>query len=612
VPLEAGLSPRPFWLEITLQDGGVQRHRVGAEDGTLAESVALDGRRLVTRQLPLPRLPRGRHRIVRDDAPDHACALTVAPATCYLPQALAAGKRRFGVAAQLYALRSGGDQGIGDFSTLRELGAATAAAGGSVVGLNPLHALFPADRTRASPYNPSDRRFLEPIYLDLSALDDGLPPAAESFAGTTATDVDYPRVWAVKSAFLRQRFAAFATWTEQQPDCFMARDFAEFIRLGGPELRGFAIFQVISELQKGQSWPFWPVEFRDPASIAVANIGGEHAADVRYHQYLQWQCDRQLARAARDSGLEIGLIRDLAVGSAPDGAEAWAGAGLLATGVSIGAPPDPFAKDGQVWSLPPPVPLRMAEDGYASFAALVENNLRHAGGLRIDHVMGLSRLFWVPDGARGGDGTYVNAPLDDLLGHLALASQNAQALVVGEDLGTVPFGLRGRLAENDILSYRVLLLEREGHDFLPQSAYPSRAMACVSTHDLPTMAGWWQGADISERQALGQISDTDGDASRVARQAERIALTRLLDADLETPLADLAADAHGFVAGTAADLAMVQVDDLALEPAAVNLPGTNTERSNWRRRLATPVADLFETPTAQAMLGAMRKGDRSV
>ncbi len=303
------------------------------------------------------------------------------------------------------------------------------------------------------------------------------------------------------------------------------------------------------------------------------------------------------------------------MGAAPDGAEAWAEGSRLAQGVSIGAPPDPLGPHGQVWGLPPFDPHRLRVDGYRSIADLYRINMRHAGALRIDHVMGLARLFWVPEGADGSDGAYVAYPLDDLLGELALESTRGRCLVIGEDLGTVPEGLRETLAKQNILSYRVLPFEREGPSFKPPAAYPPLAWACVATHDLPPLAGWWDGLDISERLTLKLMTPAEADAARLDRDADKRALiealarAKLIAAapDAGTTLtAELAAAIHAYVAATPSLLAVAQVEDLAGERTAVNLPGTDRERPNWRRRIATPLEDVLETPLAQAILTAMR------
>ena len=269
--------------------------------------------------------------------------------------------------------------------------------------------------------------------------------------------------------------------------------------------------------------------------------------------------------------------------------------------MSIGAPPDPFSPTGQVWDLPPPDPNVMIATACAGFRELLAANMRHAGALRIDHVMGLSRLFWVPGGATAAAGAYVRYPFDALLGTLALASARARCLVVGEDLGTVPDGLRERLADAAVLSYRVLWFERDGDAFIAPSQWPAQAAACVSTHDLPTIAGWWTGADIDEREALGLLSKADAASARAERQAAKAALAAALQRagvrlDATAPYdAAVAGAIHRFVGSSASALALLQADDLAGETVALNLPGTDRERANWRRRLAVDVDALWQT-----------------
>jgi len=628
VPLgvEPGLGRRPLWLTIEREDGETERVRVGAEDGALAAFNGVDGMPAQTWRVALPALPEGRHRLWRDDAPELVCHLAVVPRRCHLPDAIARGSRRFGISAQLYSLRRAGDQGIGDFTTLGMFAAAAGRQRAATIGINPLHMLFPDQRERASPYHPSDRRFLDPIYLDVADAGADADPAAtraamaaqaDRFAAVSAGDtVAYAQVWALKRAILQERFAAFTACELDHPT---GGAFRRFVADGGAALRRFATFQAIAETRPGEAWQHWPAELRSADSDAVAAFGLAQAERVRFHQYLQFLADRQLAAAAAKatvSGLEFGLFRDLAVGAAPDGAEAWACAEALAQGAWIGAPPDPFAAEGQNWRLPPPLPLVFARDGFAAFAALLAANMRHAGALRIDHVMGLARLFWIPNGGTGADGAYVAYPLSDLLGQVALESVRAGCMVVGEDLGTVPEGLRPALTDADILSYRVLLFEREGQRFRSAASYPARAVACVTTHDLPPLAGWWEGADIAERAALGLLRpETDAAAERAGGRA---ALAEALvgegclapPAAAGPPVAEVVASAHAFVAATPADLMLVQADDLAGMRSGVNLPGTDTERANWRRRLPTPVEALLTGEAAQTILRAVRGGGR--
>jgi 4-alpha-glucanotransferase len=480
---------------------------------------------------------------------------------------------------------------------LATFAAQAAHSGATVLGLNPLHALFPHDRNRASPYHPSDRRFLDPIYIDVTGFPGGASTAA--YPGP----VDYPAVWDRKRSLLLAVFEAGGL------------DQAEDV----PEaLARLATFETIAGVLGTSDWQAWPDSLCHPTSAGVAAFAAEHRDTVRFHIFLQTLADRQLAGAAvaaANSGLSLGLYRDLAVGAAPDGAEAWSNQDTLMLGVSVGAPPDPFSASGQVWCLPPPDPVAMRRDGYACFAELLVANMRHAGALRIDHVMGLQRLFAVPDGATATLGAYVNYARADLLAQVALQSQRARCMVVGEDLGTVPEGLAAALTEQKILSYSVLWFERSGDRIRPPADWRRLATACVSTHDLPTLAGWWNGADIREKHALGLLDDAAADLADAGRIHEKTMLIGLLreqgllagDVDLNQPMPDrVAAAVHGFVCSTPALLALVQADDLAGDTVAVNLPGTDRERPNWRRRLNADVSSLCRTPLAEAILAAMR------
>ena len=588
------------------------------------EVASLDSRRAWRVRLPLPALAHGHYQLVDPARPEAICHLTVAPERCYRPDRLARG---FGVSAQLYTLRSADDQGIGDLTTLALAAEAAARHGAAALGINPLHALFPADPERASPYHPSDRRFLDPIHIDLTALAD-LPPSVEAdrmlaeASGAIAAlrdrrQVEYIAVSALKTAILRARFEAFRAAADSGNGAFW-QQFVSFVDRAGPPLERFCTFRAIDAFHGGTDWHGWPDGLANPASPAVQAFAAQHQDRIAFEAFRQWLAERQLAAAsarALAAGMPLGLYRDLAVGCAPDGAEAWAGGPAYASGASVGAPPDPFSADGQIWNLPPPNPLTMAAGGHATFRELITANMRHAGMLRIDHVMGLQRLFWVPEGAKTAEGAYVCYPRDALQSELALASHEARCMVVGEDLGTVPEGFREALAHAGVLSYRVLWFEREGAGFKASETYPAEAVACVATHDLATLAGWWSGNDLAEQAQLGRLPDFA--SALAARDAERAALVARLHAsghlsaapDFAAPMTpEFAAAIHAFVAATPALLAFVQVDDLAAETMAVNLPGTDRERPNWRRRIRTPVEALFSTGMAAAILTAIANG----
>jgi glycogen operon protein len=626
IPLRGDAAAPVQRIELRIETEDGRRIELHSGDASAARKILSDGRAINERHVELPALPIGRHRLF---AGDLSCALTIAPDSAYLPEGVR--RRRFGFSAQLYAQRRDseggvGDQGIGDFTTLGLLGAAAGRAGAAALGVNPLHVLFAGDRERASPYHPSDRRFLDPIHIDAlagldlptdEALESALADAAGAVArAAAAPSVHYGSVWLLKESLLRARQAAFARARAARPHDPLFADYEAFVGAGGEPLRRFAIFQAIAREQPGD-WRTWPEALRRGEIAALNEAAGQGADEVAFALFAQWLADRQFAAAAaqaRVGGLELGFYRDLAVGAAPDGAEAWARAEELAQGVSVGAPPDPFSANGQIWHLPPPDPLAGARDGWRGLTALYGANMRHAGLLRIDHAMGLARLFVIPEGARPAEGAYLAYPLDDLIGEIALESQRHSCVIVGEDLGTVPDGFRDALARAEILGTRVLWFERRGREFIAPQSYPARAVACASTHDLPTLAGWWAGADIGEKAKLGLLSLLDEQQALHARAAEKRELADALvqagliaeAPDYDLPLQDsLAGAVHAFVARAASMLATAQVDDLAGETVATNLPGTDRERPNWRHRLGLGVEALFSSGRAKAIIDAL-------
>ena len=607
---------------IALEDGSTHS---GVTPGADPRRIGLpNGRQIDERHFDLPALPIGRHRL---EVGGVVCALTIAPPEAWRPKAT--WKRRFGVSAQLYALRRDeGDQGIGDYTALGLAAATAARHGAAYFGLSPMHMLFPNERGRASPYHPSDRRFLDPILIDALAEDD--LPVDEEWSAAAATlgerlsvvarlgAIDYEAVWGVKRIALQYRFAAFLRARAARSDDPLFAEFDAFVAAGGENLFRFSVFEAIHRERSGEYWRLWPAELRDADAQALAAKAEQRDYDVRFAQFCQWVGDRQLAAAAgraRNAGLDIGLYRDLAVGSAPDGAESWSRAAELGIGATVGAPPDPFSATGQNWHLPPPDPVAGARTGWKWFRDLLDVNMRHAGMLRIDHAMGLTRLFVIPDGAKPSEGAYVGYPVDELIGLIALESQRNHCMVIGEDLGTVPDGFRDKLTKADVSGMRVLYFERNGVGFSEPRDYPVHSVACVTTHDLPTLAGWWQAADIAERMSLGQLGPDHAVSALNQRLAEKQALVDALIAGgamAERPSLDLAmtdalaACIHSWVAHAGSALASVQVDDLMGETVATNLPGTDRERPNWRHRSPDDAGKLFDAPRARAILAAMR------
>jgi glycogen debranching enzyme GlgX/4-alpha-glucanotransferase len=608
--LRIALSGRATRLCIRLEDGTERRLDIAAGDGATELFTTPDGIARAERRIALPPLPEGRHLVFDEAVPDSPCHLAIVPRQAF-PSVLPG---RFGLAAQIYALRRDGDQGIGDFTAVADLARIAQGQGAALLGLSPPHALFPTDRSRASPYHPSDRRFLDPILLDVAALPlvadlpavrAALAEQGSAFATLAARDsVDHAGVWAAKRAVLR------AAW-EGLPAGHPARAALVAFRAdGGAALDRFCAFVAIADQQGHSDARRWPAGLRHGADAGVAEAIVRHADEIGFQAFAQLLADRQLAEAGRAGA---GLYRDLAVGAAPDGAEPWSGDARFLSGFSVGAPPDPFAAEGQVWGLPPPDPRDALATGHAAFARLLRANMRHAAALRIDHVLGLRRLFVVPEGAAGAEGAYLAYPFQAMLGQVALESRRARCLVVGEDLGTVPEGIGHALQSAEILSYRVLWFEREGPSFIPPARWPARAAACVATHDLATLAGFWTAADLEERAALGLLPDLP--AALEERAQDRAALCALLaqegllpeGAAPDAPMDDaLAAAVHELVARAPSAIMLAQAEDLAGERMAVNLPGTDRERPNWRRRLPVTVAALTDLPRARAVLATLR------
>lgn len=598
LPPLPGRPPPRTSLVLTDEQGHETRLRPGLESEAFT-AAGPDGRRFSGLEIALPPLPAGRYGLVRDDAPDVIGHLLVAPAHAWRPEALHQGRRLWGLSAQLYAARARADAGLGDFATLAALLKQSRAAGAAVTAVNPFHALFAADRGRASPYYPSDRRFLDPILIDVGALG-----GDRSRGGL----IDYAAVWASKRALLDADYVG-ADFDAGALNCFIQRE--------GAALHRFALFEALEETFGGPGFTAWPRAYHDPDSPECRAFAAAHADDLRRHQYRQWRAEADLGIAAEAArGMALGLARDLAVGAAPDGAEAWSERARLARGVSIGAPPDMYSDKGQCWGLPPYDPDHLASDGYAFFGDLVARNMRFAGALRIDHVLGLARQFWIPDGAEAADGAYVDFPMDGMLSTVALKSIRARCLIIGEDLGTVPEGLKGAMADRAMLGYRVLAFERHGETVTPPEHLPASAWACAATHDLPPLAGWWDGSEIQERFALGLISAADRDLRLAERAEDRRAMIAALarqglaSAERDPAAAlddDLLTALHAYLARSPAAVVAAQLEDLAGAVDAVNLPGTDTERPNWRRRLEVDLDAIFTSEKAQRILSILRE-----
>lgn len=584
--------------------------------------------------LHLPPLPEGYHQLtLQQGAQQWSCRVIIAPARCYEPPALLAGESLWGACVQLYTLRSAQNWGIGDFGDLRRMLPEVAARGGAFIGLNPIHALFPSSPESASPYSPSSRRWLNVLYIDVNAVADfqlsapaqawwQRPETQQTLALTRAAEwVDYAAVTRLKIQALS---LAWPQFTQRDADDPEVQAFNAFIREGGESLQHQALFDALHADQMAQDsgrwgWPVWPEALQNPGSPAVQTFLKQHQDEVRFWLWLQWLAAQQFEscwNSCQQQQMPIGLYRDLAVGVAQGGAETWSERDLYCMDASIGAPPDILGPRGQDWGLPPMDPQVMRQRAWEPWIALLRASMRHCGALRIDHVMALMRLWWIPAGESAMHGAYVHYPIDDLLAILALESQRHRCMVIGEDLGTVPEAIVDKLRDGGVYSYKVLWFEQTSEaGFRPPASWPRQAMAVATTHDLPTLRGWWQSDDLTTGAQLGLYPDkvvlaglyqdrlrakqallnslhrVGALPKRAGRDARRTGMSRALNRAMQRYLAD----SHSALLG-------LQPEDWLDMAAPVNIPGTSDEYPNWRRKLSVDVETLFSNPETGTLL----------
>ncbi|AGN86096.1 4-alpha-glucanotransferase [Enterobacter sp. R4-368] len=585
--------------------------------------------------LPLPAgLALGYHTLSVTQKNQHwQCRVIIAPARCYEPQALLDGKKLWGACVQLYTLRSESNWGIGDFGDLKKMLGEVASRGGAFIGLNPIHALYPANPESASPYSPSSRRWLNVIYIDVNAVADfrdseeaqawwNLPTTRETLqAARDAQWVDYATVTALKLEALRmawQRFRQRAQSDEQ------AVAFQLFVQQEGESLYWQAAFDAIHANQVKEDvlrwgWPVWPEGYQNTNSPQVKAFCKEHEDEVNFYLWLQWLAYTQFAECWQTSqgyAMPIGLYRDLAVGVAEGGAETWCDRELYCLKASVGAPPDILGPLGQNWGLPPMDPHVIHARAYAPFIDLLRANMKNCGALRIDHVMSMLRLWWIPYGETADHGAYVQYPVDDLLAILALESQRHQCMVIGEDLGTVPVEIVGKLRSSGVYSYKVLYFENDHEKtFRAPQAYPQQSMAVATTHDLPTLRGYWESGDLTLGKTLGLYPDEvvlrglyqDRELAkqglldalhqygclpqRAGHKASRMPMTSVLNRGMQRYIADSNSALLG-----------LQPEDWLDMAGPVNIPGTSYQYKNWRRKLAVSLEAMFADKKVNKLL----------
>ncbi len=622
VPVEAGCVAR---IDVLGADGNEIDWQLTLEDGATREGRAPVRSDAAGAFFSCEALPEGYHRLrVESDGRSAEAMVIAAPARCFLPAAFQQVGRGFGVTAQIYGLRSPDNFGIGDFSDVARLADGAGRLGAAFLGLSPVHALFPSDRGKISPYSPSSRLFIDPLYIDLRQIPGfAANPAAQVLnadamaarldALRSAPLVDHAAVWALKREVLDALWLAFVP---SDPEAF-----DQFRTEGGEALELHATFEALSETfaAEGRHWiGEWPEAYRDVRGEAVQRFRREHPRRVAFHAWLQWLADVQLGGAqarALAAGMTVGLYRDLAVGVDAGGAEMWAQPDWFMPGIAIGAPPDLLGPDGQNWGLPPFNPKTLEEQGLQAFRALLTANMRHAGAIRIDHAFQLQRLFVIPEGSSAAQGAYVNYPFETMLASVRLESHRARSIVIAEDLGTAPEGFSDAIMASDLLSYRILSFERQdGGGFKPPSAYPRKALVAVATHDLPTFAGWWQSSDTSLREDQGDCAPEQARNERASRAGD---IAQFMDAvtseglvqSREAPLLPPFETASRYLARSPAMLLALQLEDVLGDTNQANLPGPDRGHPNWKRKLTSSVEEILAPAGPLAKAAAAMVGE---
>lgn len=574
---ESSLPEEPALLIVTCgsQTALPNQSEVVLEDGTEL------GQNARARDLPL-----GYHMLRHIDSRKES-RLIVAPETCYLRDQF----RVWGWMLQLYALRSRSSWGIGDLEDLKQVSTwATDILNAGLIMTNPLGAATPAAEQQPSPYYPSSRLFRNPLYLRIEevpgardALGNLDEYATRGHALNDAPQIDRDAIYKLK------REALETIWSRTHERA----NFAEYEQEQGRNLHLFATFCAVAE-RHGPNWHEWPQALQHPDSVEVTRFARDSPDRVRFHAWVQWLIDRQLLRASERRT----IMQDLPIGVDPGGADAWLWQDVLAKNVVVGAPPDPFSEAGQNWGLPPFIPHKLRATGYDAFVQTLRSAMCHSAGLRIDHVMGLFRLFWIPAGASPQKGTYVRYNADEMLSVLALESVRARAFVAGEDLGTVEPGVRDKLAQFRILSYRLLWFEESS-----PAQYPELSLASISTHDLPTVAGVWSGADLEEQKEVGTKANEDGMA-RNRRQLQEIT-----GVSENAPVAEVIEKAHEALAQAPSRVILASLDDALGVERRPNLPGiANDKRPNWSIPLPKSLEEIETDAAVLKIAGILRQG----
>ncbi len=626
--------------EINCEFGNKYAGDCAVNDLKVQASKQLNGEEFVRVEFTLPKLPEGYHSLtvwIDGHKDPQSCNLIVAPDTCYGPRDVA-NYKMWGFAAQLYSLKSKNSWGIGDFGDLNQLVVDTAKRGGAVIGLNPLHPLFPGNTQHRSPYSPSSRRFLNTLYIDVTRAPD-YKNCKKAFELVNSTNfrnrikqannskhINYSESAALKYEVLELLYEHFLV-EHQYNKTTLYKVFKQFCEEFGNDLDELATYDALYEYFRKEDanafgWTRWPVEYQNPDTAAVKDFQLNHNKRIGYFKFIQWIADKQLTEVvnqAQKAGMPIGLYLDLAVGTDGGGADVWANRSVHVSGGSVGAPPDAMNLLGQDWGLTPINPLRLIEQGFQPLVKALRSCMRHAGALRIDHVLGYMRQYWVAPGKKADEGIYIRFPFEDMLRIIALESRRASCIVIGEDLGTTPDGFEKIMAAVGLLSYRVLFFERWASGlFKRPEYYPEQSMVTVSTHDLPTFAGWWNCTDCSWKQKLDLYPDEEiAKLDFEDRKLDKNYLIAVLEdmnltseecvSTSKSPEMNtkLAIAVQEFLTMTPCRIQLIPLEDALRIKQQVNMPGTVDEHPNWLQRLPLELSEIWHKKLMKKLLRLM-------
>lgn len=613
---------------------------INVNDMVCTDEAEIEGTLYGKYQFLLPKLSQGYHKLnLSFDHQVASCVLIYAPKTCFSPQE-ASVKKVWGYTAQLYSLRSNDNWGIGDYSDLYKLVENAVEQEAAIVGLNPLHPLYQANPAHRSPYSPSSRSFLNPLYIDVTKIPNfkdckaaqekfNSAPFQHALSDARNSDlVNYPEVAKLKYAITELLFDDFclhSTHTYQE----MARAFERFKQNSANDLQQFATFDALYEHFNladinAYGWQDWPTAFQDPDSKAVHKFQLANAKRIDYFCFLQWIADQQLRKISQyslDNNMAIGLYLDLAVGCDGSGFDVWSDKNLYVPGASIGAPPDAMNPLGQNWGLTPINPLALQAHGYQPLVKALRSSMQYAGALRIDHILGLMRQYWVAPTMEATEGIYISFPWDDILRIIALESRRNRCVVIGEDLGNVPEGFSETIQNAGLQSFKVLFFERwQSGLFKRPENFPSQSIITIATHDTATLSGWWQGRDLAWRQQLNLYpNEAAGEADRNARPNERCNLIAAL-ADLnvidltkapsQAPAkmnTELSTAVQKYLAKSPSHIQLIPLEDMLEMSEQVNIPGTIDQHPNWLQKLPVTLESYMQTPSVEAISHVMNE-----